>query len=187
MTTGSEEDVPLDQVSVGDQLRVRPGEKVPVDGVVLEGSSAVDESMVTGEPIPVEKRPGERVIGATVNRHRLVRDACRARRFRDTARADRSDGCRSAAKSRADSEDWLTRCFSYFVPAVMIIAVVTFIVWSIWGPEPRMAYGLVNAVAVLDHRLSVRTRTGDADVDHGGNRKRRDQTACYSKMPKRSR
>jgi Cu+-exporting ATPase len=145
---GQEEDVPLDHVHVGDRLRVRPGEKVPVDGAILEGSSAVDESMVTGEPIPVEKRSGDRVIGATVNgRGSFVMRAERV--GSETLLAQIVQMVAEAQRSRAPIQKLADVVSSYFVPLVVAIAVVTFIVWSIWGPEPRMAYGLVNAVAVL--------------------------------------
>ncbi|HEU4767920.1 MAG TPA: HAD-IC family P-type ATPase, partial [Pyrinomonadaceae bacterium] len=145
---GREEDVALDQVHAGDRLRVRPGEKVPVDGVVLEGSSAVDESMVTGESIPVEKQAGDRVIGATVNGRGAF--VMRAERVgAETLLSQIVQMVAEAQRSRAPIQRLADVVSSYFVPLVVAIAVVTFIVWSIWGPEPRMAYGLVNAVAVL--------------------------------------
>ena len=145
---GSEEDVPLDQVQVGDRLRVRPGEKVPVDGVVIEGSSAIDESMVTGEPIPVEKHSGNRVIGATVNGTGSF--VMRAERVgAETLLAQIVQMVAEAQRSRAPIQKLADVVSGYFVPAVVAIGVITFIVWSIWGPEPRMAHGLVNAVAVL--------------------------------------
>lgn len=145
---GGEEDVPLDQVQVGDRLRVRPGEKVPVDGVVIEGSSAIDESMVTGEPIPVEKHSGDRVIGATVNGTGSF--VMRAERVgAETLLAQIVQMVAEAQRSRAPIQKLADVVSGYFVPAVVAIAVITFIVLSIWGPEPRMAHGLVNAVAVL--------------------------------------
>src|SRR5688572_4345938 len=145
---GREEDVSLDHVHVGNRLRVRPGEKVPVDGVILEGSSAIDESMVTGEPIPVEKGSGERVIGGTVNgRGSFVMQAERV--GSETLLSQIVQMVAEAQRSRAPIQRLADVVSSYFVPAVVAIAVLTFIVWSIWGPEPRMAYGLVNAVAVL--------------------------------------
>jgi len=145
---GSEEDVPLDQVQPGDRLRVRPGEKVPVDGVVIEGASAIDESMVTGEPIPVEKRAGDRVIGATVNATGSF--VMRAERVgAETLLAQIIQMVAEAQRSRAPIQKLADVVSGYFVPAVVALAVITFVVWSIWGPEPRMAHGLVNAVAVL--------------------------------------
>ena len=145
---GTEEDVPLEHISVGDRLRVRPGEKVPVDGVVTEGTSAVDESMITGEPIPVEKGPNDRVVGGTVNGTGSF--IMRAERVgSETLLAQIVQMVAEAQRSRAPIQRLADVVSSYFVPAVVIIAVLTFVVWSIWGPEPRMAYGLVNAVAVL--------------------------------------
>jgi Cu+-exporting ATPase len=145
---GSEEDVPLDQVQVGDRLRVRPGEKVPVDGVVIEGSSAIDESMVTGEPIPIEKHSGDRVIGATVNGTGSF--VMRTERVgAETLLAQIVQMVAEAQRSRAPIQRLADVVSGYFVPVVVALAVITFVVWSIWGPEPRMAHGLVNAVAVL--------------------------------------
>ncbi|MEP6920839.1 MAG: heavy metal translocating P-type ATPase [bacterium] len=145
---GSEQDVPLDQVQVGDLLRVRPGEKIPVDGVVVEGSSAVDEAMVTGEPIPVEKKSGERVIGATVNgTGSLIIKAERV--GAETLLSQIVQMVAEAQRSRAPIQKLADVVASYFVPAVILIAIVTFIAWATLGPEPRMAYAIVNAVAVL--------------------------------------
>ena len=145
---GSEEDVPLDQVQVGDRLRVRPGEKVPVDGIVMEGASAIDESMVTGESIPVEKHSGDRVIGATVNGTGSF--VMRAKRVgAETLLAQIVQMVAEAQRSRAPIQKLADLVSGYFVPVVVAMAVITFVVWSIWGPEPRMAHGLVNAVAVL--------------------------------------
>ena len=145
---GSEEDVPLETVRVGDRLRVRPGEKVPVDGVVIEGGSFVDESMVSGEPVPVEKGPGDRLIGATVNgTGGLVMRAEKVGSETLLARIVALVG--EAQRSRAPIQKLADRVASVFVPAVVAVAVVTFVVWAIWGPEPRMAYAIVNAVAVL--------------------------------------
>jgi Cu+-exporting ATPase len=145
---GSDEDVPLEQVQVGDRLRVRPGEKVPVDGVLIEGSSAIDESMVTGESIPVEKHSGDRVIGATVNGTGSF--VMRAERVgAETLLSQIVQMVAEAQRSRAPIQKLADVVSGYFVPAVVAIAVITFVVWSIWGPEPRMAHGLVNAVAVL--------------------------------------
>jgi Cu+-exporting ATPase len=145
---GRDEDVSLDHVHVGDRLRVRPGEKVPVDGVIIDGSSAIDESMVTGESIPVEKVSGDGVIGGTVNgRGSFVMRAERV--GSETLLSQIVQMVAEAQRSRAPIQKLADVVSSYFVPAVVAIAVLTFIVWSIFGPEPRMAYGLVNAVAVL--------------------------------------
>jgi Cu+-exporting ATPase len=143
-----EEEVSLDQVQVGDRLRVRPGEKVPVDGVVIEGSSAIDESMVSGEPIPVEKQAGDRVIGATVNGTGSF--VMRAERVgAETLLAQIVQMVSEAQRSRAPIQKLADVVSGYFVPLVILIAIATFIVWAIFGPEPRMAFGLINAVAVL--------------------------------------
>jgi Cu+-exporting ATPase len=145
---GSEHDVPLEQVQPGDVLRVRPGEKVPVDGAVLEGTSAVDESMVTGEPIPVEKMAGSRLIGATVNGTGTL--LLRAERVgADTLLAQIIHMVGEAQRSRAPIQKLADTVSGYFVPTVVVIAIVTFIIWSVWGPEPRLSHGIVNAVAVL--------------------------------------
>jgi Cu+-exporting ATPase len=145
---GTEIDVPLDQVTPGDVLRVRPGEKIPVDGVVLEGSSSVDESMITGEPIPVEKQTGARVTGATVNGTGTL--IMRAERVgAGTLLAQIVRMVSEAQRSRAPVQKLADVVAGYFVPAVVAVAVITFIVWSLWGPAPRMAHALINAVAVL--------------------------------------
>jgi P-type Cu+ transporter len=145
---GSDEEISLDHIQRGDRLRVRPGDRVPVDGTVEEGSSAVDESMITGESMPVEKTPGIKVVGGTVNQtgsfimraEKLGSETLLAQIVRMVAEAQRS---RAPIQSLAD------KVSGYFVPAVLLVAVLTFIVWSLWGPEPRLAYALVNAVAVL--------------------------------------
>jgi len=145
---GTEEDVPLDVVAVGDRLRVRPGETIPVDGVVLDGSSSVDESMISGEPIPVEKAAGSRVVGGTVNgtgamilrAERVGSETLLARIVRMVSEAQRS---RAPIQRLADVVS------GYFVPAVILVAAITFAVWALVGPEPRIAHALVNAVAVL--------------------------------------
>jgi P-type Cu+ transporter len=144
----TEVDVPLDQVRAGDRLRVRPGEKVPADARVIEGRTTVDESMITGEPIPVEKNPGDSLIGATINQTGSV--LVEAERVgSDTVLAQIVQMVSSAQRSRAPIQRLVDLVAAYFVPIVVIIAVLTFIVWSIWGPAPAMAYALVNAVAVL--------------------------------------
>jgi Cu+-exporting ATPase len=145
---GREQDIPLEQVEVGDHLRVRPGEKIPVDGLVLDGESSVDESMVTGESMPVGKSAGVQVIGATVNGTGSF-----------TMRADRVGGetllarivqmVSQAQRSRAPIQRLADRVAAWFVPAVLAAALLTFALWSIFGPQPRLVHGLVNAVAVL--------------------------------------
>jgi Cu+-exporting ATPase len=145
---GSEEDVPLDQVSTADRLRVRPGEKIPVDGRVLEGRSSVDESMLTGEPMPVEKSTGDRVVGATINQTGTLILAAE-RVGADSLLAQIVALVAQAQRSRAPLQRLADRVAAWFVPAVIAIAVVTFSIWWIVGPEPRLAYALVNAVSVL--------------------------------------
>ena len=145
---GDEEDIPLGHAQPGDRLRVRPGEKVPVDGVVLEGRSSVDESMISGEPIPVEKNPGDKVTGATVNgtgsllmkAERVGKDTMLAQIVRMVAEAQRS---------RAPIQKLADQVSAIFVPAVVLVAILAFAVWAIWGPDPRLSHALVNAVAVL--------------------------------------
>jgi Cu+-exporting ATPase len=145
---GSEEDIPLEQVMPGDILRIRPGEKVPVDGVVTDGNSAVDESMVTGEPIPVEKTTGESLIGATVNGTGSL--LMRAEKVgSDTLLAQIVRMVSEAQRSRAPIQKLADIVAGYFVPAVVVIAVLTLIVWGLFGPEPRLAHAVINAVAVL--------------------------------------
>ena len=145
---GTEDDVPLETVQVGDRLRVRPGERIPVDGTVVEGTSAVDESMVTGESIPVEKVAGSRVTGGTVNGTGGF--MMRAERVgSETLLARIVQMVSEAQRTRAPIQRLADQVSAWFVPAVVVVAVLTFIAWSIWGPEPRFAYGLVNAVAVL--------------------------------------
>ena len=145
---GTEIDIPLEEVDPGDRLRVRPGEKIPVDGVVLEGTSSVDESIVTGEPIPVEKAEGSRVTGGTVNGTGGFE--MRAERVgSDTLLAQIVRMVSEAQRSRAPIQRLADVVASYFVPAVFSVAVITFLLWSLLGPEPRLAYALVNAVAVL--------------------------------------
>jgi Cu+-exporting ATPase len=145
---GSERDIPLEHVQPGNTLRVRPGEKVPVDGVVVEGTSNVDESMVTGEPLPVEKAAGDRLIGATVNATGSM--LMRAERVgADTLLSQIVKMVAQAQRSRAPIQKLADQVSAWFVPAVIVTAIVTFIVWAIVGPEPRFAYAIVNAVAVL--------------------------------------
>ena len=145
---GQEQDVPIDQVRVADQLRVRPGEKIPVDGLVTEGTSYVDESMITGEPVPVEKKSGDRVIGGTVNTTGGF--VLRAEKVGgDTVLSQIVRMVAEAQRSRAPIQRLVDQVSAFFVPAVLATAVVTFIVWAIFGPQPRLAYALINAVAVL--------------------------------------
>jgi len=145
---GNEEDVPLDQIQVDDRLRVRPGEKVPVDGRVLEGSSNVDESMITGEPIPVEKREGDTVIGATVNTTGSL--VIRAEKVgSETVLSQIVQMVAEAQRSRAPIQKLADVVAAYFVPAVIAIAAIAFVTWSLIGPDPSMAYALIAAVSVL--------------------------------------
>ena len=145
---GSEHDIPLEEVKPGDRLRVRPGEKVPVDGVVLEGSSAVDESMITGEPIPVEKTVNARVIGATVNGNGSL--VIRAEHVgSETMLAQIVRLVSQAQRTRAPIQRLADKVAGWFVPAVIAMAVLTFVAWAVFGPEPRFAHAIVNAVAVL--------------------------------------
>ncbi len=147
-TTNEERDIPLADVKPGDRLRVRPGEKIPVDGVVLEGSSAVDESMITGESLPVKKTVGSRVIGATINRMGAL--VMRAERVgNETMLAQIVQMVSQAQRTRAPIQRLADRVAGWFVPAVIAIAATTFIAWAIVGPQPRLAHAIVNAVAVL--------------------------------------
>jgi Cu+-exporting ATPase len=145
---GGDEDIPLEEVVPGDRLRVRPGEKVPVDGVVLEGRSAIDEAMITGEPVPAEKNPGDKVTGATVNTTGSF--VMRAERVgSDTLLAQIVAMVAEAQRSRAPIQRLVDTISAWFVPAVVVIAVATFVAWSMLGPAPAMGFALVNAVAVL--------------------------------------
>ena len=145
---GSETDVPLEEVHVGDLLRVRPGEKLPVDGEVVEGRSPVDESMISGEPVPVEKGTGDKVIGATVNGTGML--LVRATRVgSDTVLSQIVRMVAEAQRSRAPIQKLADKVSALFVPAVVLTAVITFVAWALFGPEPRLTHGLVNAIAVL--------------------------------------
>ncbi|WP_376780421.1 heavy metal translocating P-type ATPase [Paracoccus jeotgali] len=145
---GTEEEVPLEQVQVGDRLRVRPGDKVPVDGVVVDGRSSVDESMISGEPVPVEKVSGDPVTGATINgTGSLMIEATRV--GADTMLRQIVEMVSNAQRSRAPIQKYADRVAGLFVPAVIGIAILSFVAWAIWGPEPSLSYGLVAAVAVL--------------------------------------
>ncbi|MGB3691055.1 MAG: copper-translocating P-type ATPase, partial [Jannaschia helgolandensis] len=145
---GTEEEIEMDQVQLGDHLRVRPGDKVPVDGVVVEGRSSVDESMISGEPIPVEKTAGDKLTGATINgTGSLVMEATRI--GADTMLSQIVQMVANAQRSRAPIQKYADRVAGMFVPVVIGVAILSFIIWGIWGPEPALAYGLVSAVAVL--------------------------------------
>ncbi|MBB6167782.1 Cu+-exporting ATPase [Chelatococcus composti] len=145
---GTEEEVQLDSVHVGDRLRVRPGEKVPVDGEVIEGRSAVDESMVTGESMPVTKEVGAKAIGGTMNQSGAL--VIEARKVgRDTMLSQIVQLVAEAQRSRAPIQRLADQVSGWFVPAVIVVAVLAFIAWSIWGPEPRFSFGLIAAVSVL--------------------------------------
>jgi len=145
---GEEEDIPLEEVRQGDRLRIRPGEKVPVDGLVVEGASSVDESMVTGESIPLEKQAGDRLIGATVNgTGSLIMTAEKV--GSETLLARIVQMVAEAQRSRAPIQNLADKVAAWFVPAVVAVSVIAFIVWALVGPEPRLTYALVNAVAVL--------------------------------------
>jgi len=145
---GTEKEIALEDAKVGDRLRVRPGDKVPVDGIVVEGMSSVDESMISGEPVPVEKVSGDSVTGATLNGNgSLVIEATRV--GPDTTLAQIIELVASAQRSRAPIQQFADRVASVFVPSVIGVAVLAFIAWALWGPSPALAYGMVSAVAVL--------------------------------------
>ena len=145
---GSDEEVDLEQVNVGDRLRVRPGDKVPVDGTLIDGRSNVDESMVTGEPVPVQKEAGSKVIGGTINAQGSF--VMRAEKIgRDTFLAQIVQMVAQAQRSRAPIQRLADTVSGWFVPAVIVIAILAFGAWSVWGPQPAMGYGLVAAVSVL--------------------------------------
>lgn len=145
---GSEEEIHLDEIKVGDHLKVKPGEKVPVDGILTEGETSVDESMITGEPVPVEKSKDDRVSSGTINGNSSF--IMKAEKVGDeTLLAQIVDMVNKASRSRAPIQNLADKISSYFVPAVVVIAVTTFAVWALWGPEPAQVYALVNAIAVL--------------------------------------
>jgi Cu+-exporting ATPase len=145
---GSESQVAVANLVVGDRLRVRPGEKIPLDGEILEGSSTIDESMITGESTPITRKPGDPVIGATINGTGsfLMRVE---KTGEDTLLSQIVQMVAKAQRSRAPIQKTADRVAGIFVPFVLAVAVITFVVWSIWGPAPAMALGLINAVAVL--------------------------------------
>jgi len=145
---GSEEEIALEDVVVGDRLRVRPGDKVPVDGVVAEGRSSIDESMITGEPIPVEKVEGDTVTGATINgTGSLIVEATRV--GSDTMLSQIVEMVSNAQRSRAPIQKYADKVAGYFVPVVIVIAILAFVAWAVWGPAPALSYALIAAVAVL--------------------------------------
>lgn len=146
--SGSEEEVPISDVTLGDHIRIRPGEKVPVDGIVLEGRSSVDESMISGEPVPVEKTIGDALTGATMNgTGSLVMEATRV--GSDTMLSQIVEMVASAQRSRAPIQKYADRIAGSFVPAVIGVSIISFVSWAVFGPEPALSYGLVSAVAVL--------------------------------------
>ena len=174
---GADEEVPLDAVQVGDRLRVRPGDSIPVDGVVVEGRSAVDESLLTGEPLPVEKADGDSVTGGTLNKSGTF--VMEARRVgAETMLSQIVTMVADAQRSRAPIQKMVDVVASYFVPAVVATAVVAFIAWSIWGPEPAMAFGFIAAVSVLIIACPVRAGACDTNVDHGRHRDVARRPAC---------
>ena len=145
---GREEEISVDEIEKGDMLRVRPGEKVPIDGVIVEGKSNIDESMITGEPMPVSKGPDDKVIGATLNQTGSF--LMRAEKIgSETLLAQIVQMVADAQRTRAPIQKLADTVSGYFVPAVIAVAVITFVIWSIFGPAPAMAYALVNAVSVL--------------------------------------
>lgn len=145
---GTEEEIALEEVQVGDHLRVRPGDKVPVDGVVLDGRTSIDESMISGEPMPVEKTVGDEVTGATINgTGSLIMEATRV--GADTVLSQIVEMVANAQRSRAPIQKFADQLAGFFVPAVIFIAIISFVAWAIWGPEPALSYALVSAVAVL--------------------------------------
>lgn len=145
---GEEEDIPVEHIHLGDKLRVRPGEKIPVDGIVLEGKSSVDESMITGEPIPVEKTNGDSVVGATINgTGSLIVKAEKV--GKDTLLSQIVKMVGEAQRSRAPIQKLADQVSSYFVPAVILVSIITFFIWYFFGPAPSLVYGVINAVAVL--------------------------------------
>ena len=169
---GEEKDIPLEHVKPGDKLRVRPGERIPVDGVVLEGRSSIDESMITGESIPVEKVPGSKVIGATINSTgSFIMQAERVGSETLLARIVQLVG--QAQRSRAPIQRIADRVAAWFVPAVVAVAAITFIVWFFFGPQPRLANALVNAVAVLIIACPCALGPRDSHGHHGRHGPRR--------------
>lgn len=148
VSNGEEKEVPIDSIQKGDILRVRPGEKIPLDGVIIEGKSSVDESMISGEPMPIEKNTGDRVIGATMNQTGTF--MMRTEKVgAETLLSQIVHMVAEAQRSRAPIQKLADTISGYFVPIVVLISVLTFIVWANWGPDPKLAYAIVNAIAVL--------------------------------------
>ena len=169
---GQEFDEPVAHIRIGDRLRVRPGEKIPADGLVVEGRSVVDESMLTGEPGPVVKEPGRRVTGATINgTGSFVMRAERVGSETVLAQIVRMVG--EAQRTRAPIQRLADAVSAWFVPAVVVVAIVAFVAWYLWGPEPRFALAFSERHCRPHHRVSVRARAGDADGHHGRDRTRR--------------
>ncbi len=181
---GAEEDVPVDLVRIGDRLRVRPGETVPVDGIVEEGRSTLDESMVTGESMPVTRAQGASVVGGTLNQTGAL--VIRAEKVgRDTMLARIVQMVADAQRSRAPIQRMADRVSGWFVPLIIAIALAAFAAWGIWGPEPRFAHGPHRRRLRAHHRLSLRAGPRHAHVDHGRGRKGRGAPASSSRMPRR--
>jgi Cu2+-exporting ATPase len=148
ITNGKEEEISIDDITIGDLLRVKPGDKIPVDGVVEEGESNVDESMITGEPIPVSKANGDKVSSGTINGNQSF--TMRAEKVgADTLLSQIIEMVNKASRSRAPIQKLADKISSYFVPIVVITAAITFIIWVVFGPEPKYVYAFVNAIAVL--------------------------------------
>ena len=145
---GKEEEMPLEQVKVGDTLRVKPGEKIPVDGIIVDGDAIVDESMVTGEPMPVEKSKDDKVTGGTIN-GKTVFEMKAEKVGNDTLLARIIEMVNEASRSRAPIQKLADIVAKYFVQIIVLIALITFAVWAIWGPQPAYVYAFVNAVSVL--------------------------------------
>ena len=174
---GRERDIPLDQVTVGQLLRVRPGEKIPVDGLVLEGRTVVDESLITGESLPIEKNPGDRVIGASVNGNGSI--LMRAQRVgSETVLAQIVRLVGEAQRSRAPIQRLADKVSAIFVPAVARVSLITFIAWLAFGPAPALPSCARQCGGGADHRLPVCSRIGHADGHHGGHRTRRSRRSA---------
>ena len=148
MNDGQEKEIPLEDVQVGDILRIRPGEKIPTDGVITNNTAVIDESMITGEPIPVDKSGGDKVTGGTIN-GKTVFDMKAEKVGKDTLLSQIIEMVNEAGRSRAPIQRLADTVAKYFVQIIVSIALVTFAIWAIWGPAPALVYGFVNAVSVL--------------------------------------